>query len=733
MPRDLARCPDKHDKEESTSDVISKPHEERRSTLALTPAELPPLLHTEYRCNLVVMAPWSSKQQPAQSREQDLSDLLSPDERAELTLLIAKITEVMRQQIVDTFDASITTSKDPQQPIIATEKNPNVDDSESKEGTEEQKNERQLREKREQELSKPKQQELKKSALEHIQQWQNAVIERVGSVVNSRETAGKQQAKAKNTSPKSELPGPAADKKITANTNTEDADAALLELYPPTSTPLVSLPKEKRILVLNAVLLLLLSLEHYDAYSRVLLLHIASSLHLPLHILAQDEVKIAQGLVEAAKNMSGEDEAQKRSKENQTARRWKVGLAGVAGAALIGVTGGLAAPLVAAGIGSVLGGLGLGATAAAGLLGTLAESGIVVGALFGAYGGRMTGQMMDQYAKEVEDFAFLPLRGSKKKSRGPQDVAPEDRRLRVSIGISGWLTQKEDIINPWRVLGQRTEVFALRWELSALMKLGTSLESVVKSAAWGLAKKEIISRTVFASLMTALWPLSLLKVSKVVDNPFSVAKTRADKAGLVLADALINKAQGERPVTLIGYSLGARTIYSCLMSLAERKAFGIVESVALIGAPTPSDASVWRAIRSVVAGRVVNVYSENDYILAFLYRTSSIQYGIAGLQEIQDVKGVENVNVSDMVNGHLRYQYLVGSILEKIGWEDIDTQEVAKEEETLALLEEKEDEEKKDEGDVDVQADETAKLEQETQQKIDERTMENATEKLRIG
>jgi hypothetical protein len=36
--------------------------------------------------------------------------------------------------------------------------------------------------------------------------------------------------------------------------------------------------------------------------------------------------------------------------------------------------------------------------------------------------------------------------------------------------------------------------------------------------------------------------VAVLKISKVVDNPFSVAKNRADKAGLVLADALINKA-----------------------------------------------------------------------------------------------------------------------------------------------------------------------------------------------
>jgi hypothetical protein len=259
------------------------------------------------------------------------------------------------------------------------------------------------------------------------------------------------------------------------------------------------------------------------------------------------------------------------------------------------------------------------------------------------------------------------------------------------------------------------------------------MESVVKSAAWTVAKKEIIARTIFASLMDALWPIALLKVSKVVDNPFSVAMNRADKAGLVLADALINKAQGERPVTLIGYSLGARMIYSCLMSLAERRAFGLVESAVLIGVPAPSDAAPWRAMRSVVSGRLINVYSENDYILAFLYRTFSIQYGVGGLQEVQDVKGVENVNVSDMVSGHLRLQYLVGSILEKIGFEDIDTEEVAREEETLALLEEqdrKEEEEKKGEN-IDPE-EEAAKMEKDVEKKSEKTMMQNFKDKLHI-
>jgi hypothetical protein len=224
---------------------------------------------------------------------------------------------------------------------------------------------------------------------------------------------------------------------VDLTTNTEDSDAALIELYPPTSTTLYSLPKDQRVLVLHAVLLLLLSLEHYVAHSRILLLHVASSLHLPLHILTETEVNVAKGLVTSAKHMSGDEETKKRGDENKTARMWKVGLAGVAGAALIGATGGLAAPLVAAGIGTVMGGVGLGASGAAALLGTLAESGIVVGALFGAYGGRMTGKMVDAYAREVEDFAFLPLKSSKKGWHSAKDAVAEDRRLRVTIGISG--------------------------------------------------------------------------------------------------------------------------------------------------------------------------------------------------------------------------------------------------------------------------------------------------------
>lgn len=279
------------------------------------------------------------------------------------------------------------------------------------------------------------------------------------------------------------------------------------------------------------------------------------------------------------------------------------------------------------------------------------------------------GEMVDKYAREVEDFRFLPL----KDEWGPEfSKADKDiRRLRVTIGINGWLTSEDGVTKPWRVLGDETEAFALRYEMQSLLKLGRALEDMVSSYAWSVLKIEILRRTVLATLWAALWPIQILKLAAGIDNPFNLAKNRSEKAGRILADALVNKIQGERPVTLVGYSLGARVIYFCLKTLAERKAFGLVDTVVLIGAPAPSNRTHWQMMRSVVAGKMFNVFSENDYILAFLYRATSIQLGIAGLQEVKDIEGVENLNLSGEVKGHLRYPGIIAQILTRCGFPDV--------------------------------------------------------------
>lgn len=281
---------------------------------------------------------------------------------------------------------------------------------------------------------------------------------------------------------------------------------------------------------------------------------------------------------------------------------------------------------------------------------------------------------MDKYAKEVEDFKFIPLSttGYGPDFQRPPDEnssAKETRRLRVTIGINGWLNDESDIVTPWRVLpSSETEVFALRYEMKTLLSLGTALQDLVQSFAWKTLKIEIIKRTVLATLWAALWPIQVLAAASNVDNPFNRASNRSKKAGRLLADALINKIQGERPVTLIGYSLGATAIHACLQSLAERKAFGLIDNVVIIGTPAPSDAAHWRTLRCVVSGTIFNVYSENDMMLGFVYRMHSLALGVAGLQAIEGVHGVQNLDLSEKVSGHLRYPSLTGEILKECGF-----------------------------------------------------------------
>lgn len=222
-----------------------------------------------------------------------------------------------------------------------------------------------------------------------------------------------------------------------------------------------------------------------------------------------------------------------------------------------------------------------------------------------------------------------------------------------------------------------------------MLRLGNSLNDVLFSYAWDGVTYTVVSRTLLGALYAGLWPLGLVKVASVLDNPFSVALARADKAGKVLARALIEKVQGERPVTLAGYSIGARVIYACLVELSEQHAFGLVESVILMGAPVPSDSLSWRKIRAVVSARIVNVYSAEDYILAFLYRSAKMQLGVAGLHAVQDVCGIESVDMSKLVTGHDRYRYLVGTILTKTGFGDVEFNKVAEQERALEVMERK--------------------------------------------
>ncbi|EIW85078.1 DUF726-domain-containing protein [Coniophora puteana RWD-64-598 SS2] len=389
--------------------------------------------------------------------------------------------------------------------------------------------------------------------------------------------------------------------------------------------------------------------KSYSAYTRVFLHSFG-----PL-----DEYLIGYTLrnpakaIEEARNLT-ETTRDQRARSNRTLRMAGMGLGAVAGGLLVGITGGLAAPLVGAGVTSILGLFGAGGTAAGLLASSLASSSVVCGALFGAYGARSAAGMVSRHAREVSDFEFVQVLGE-----------GEGETLGVRLCISGWLTSDEDITAPWTIFRQGDDTHALQWEKQALKDLSSALVTLVKSQAWSYAKGEIIKHTALAGLLSALSPIFLLKIGKIIeDNPWMNAKALALKTGRVLGELLALRVFGNRPVTLTGFSLGSLVIFQALLQLSElppAKTCGLIQDVFLFGTPVTSKSLDWATVRRVVCGRVVNGFCPNDMVLGIFSRASSASWNIAGLQAVE-VPGVENIEYSD-VDGHLQWRGMVGKCL----------------------------------------------------------------------
>lgn len=182
--------------------------------------------------------------------------------------------------------------------------------------------------------------------------------------------------------------------------------------------------------------------------------------------------------------------------------------------------------------------------------------------------------------------------------------------------------------------------------------------------------QQLLGSTILVALMASLQlPVVLTKLSYLLDNPWSVSLDRANAAGLILADSLINRNLGVRPVTLVGYSLGARVIFSCLRELQRRRAFGLVQNVYIFGSPVVVKKDEYAKAVSAVSGRFVNGYARNDWILGYLFRATSGGIGrVAGLAPIDDIPAVENVDVTELVDGHMAYRAAIPRLLRHVGF-----------------------------------------------------------------
>ncbi|POV96714.1 hypothetical protein PSTT_15484 [Puccinia striiformis] len=251
---------------------------------------------------------------------------------------------------------------------------------------------------------------------------------------------------------------------------------------------------------------------------------------------------------------------QQHERKSKVKRLVMMGAATIGGGLVIGLSAGLLAPVIGAGLAAGFTTIGIGGTsgflAGAGGAAVITTAGTVTGM-------NIAGRGMGKRTQSVTTFKILPLHNN--------------RRVNVFLTMPGFMEgANDDVRLPFSVMDQ----------------------------SMGDVGQQVLQATVLTALMSALqWPLMLTKLGYLIDNPWSNALARARAAGILLADILIKRHIGVRPVSLIGFSLGARAIFYALVELARQKAYGIVQEVYLLGATVTAPAKTWREIRGVVAGR----------------------------------------------------------------------------------------------------------------------------------
>ncbi|AQZ19108.1 YFL034W [Zygosaccharomyces parabailii] len=409
--------------------------------------------------------------------------------------------------------------------------------------------------------------------------------------------------------------------------------------------------------VICDLFLVLLQDAIYDSRSRILLLRFAQLLNVTNLEVCEFERRVTDSLdMEQSTEDQQWTESQHMKDRRRRRRRKKicyVGLAMVGGSLVLGLSGGLLAPVIGAGIAAGLSTIGI--TGAAGFL-TGAGGATIVAVTSTAIGGKIGLQGMKRRMGSVRTFEFCPLHNN--------------RRVNLLVSVSGWMIGNEDDVRlPYSTVDPvEGDLYSLNWEPEMLKSIGQSI-TIIANELFTTTIQQVLGATVLTAFISAIqWPMWLSKLSYILDNPWNVSLDRAWSAGLILADTLIARNLGQRPTTLMGFSLGSRVIFSCLVELCKRKAYGLVENVYLFGTPVIKNKEYLVMARSVVSGRFVNAYSSKDWMLAYLFRAAAGGFStVMGIAPINHVEGIENFDCTDVVDGHLAYRKNMPKLLKRLG------------------------------------------------------------------
>ncbi|KRX65657.1 CDK5 regulatory subunit-associated protein 1, partial [Trichinella sp. T9] len=399
-------------------------------------------------------------------------------------------------------------------------------------------------------------------------------------------------------------------------------------------------------LVLFDILILFIHNGNYDSRLRHLLILAADMLGITMEIFNECENALICTLEINSSKQAGDNNPSTSSKAEfrEKSKKWKRAL-------MIGFGGVVGGTLVAIGLATLSG-----SAAALGLATTAGAA--VVGSIFGVAGAGWRGYKLKRRCGALEEFTIEILHYRR-------------RSLHIALAVSGWITEDhlDSFKTPWRCLNASNEQYCLRYESKYLLEFGKAIDYIF-SVALSCAIQHSLMETALAGVMSAVaWPVSLLGVASVIDNPWNVCIHRSQEVGEQLSQILLSRQHGHRPITLLGFSLGARVIYHCLLFMEKSGNFaGIVQNVILLGTPVGCSPCEWKKISQVVGGYIINGYCRSDWLLKFLYRTMNLQYFVAGLEPIENVSPrIQNKDLSLIVKSHSDYMNKLPEILNFIG------------------------------------------------------------------
>ena len=330
-------------------------------------------------------------------------------------------------------------------------------------------------------------------------------------------------------------------------------------------------------------------------------------------------------------------------------------------------------------------------------------------------------QQRDQQLSFLRERGIIDDESTLKEGAGSPRMKGDDGAVKRYVGndpppskvvedqTDEWLEDDErcPIVWDWRRVYGIADIHTISWESKHLSSLCHIVENLALEVSSQATKVALQFSVIGAIISAVAIPSALMTASKLIDDPYQICILRADEAGRELAKCLLQSDE-RRPVSLVGFSFGARVIYACLRELArqqeiwedsrapktcssssdqkvdsrlpsflqkkknkeslrfeyDREPASLVEDVVFIGLPRVFDKTVISSCRRVTGGRLVNCYIDHDWLLSLMFAARG---GFpCGIRPIKDVPGVENIDVSDLVESHIKYADAVPRILQRV-------------------------------------------------------------------